>query len=305
MRASTSSQTELSAFFAMLALHAVGLAALLLARPLTVDLPDSQGGVIAARLVSAVLAERPSAPQPVKSEPESQAAEAPRQVVKKTVPAPAKAVPVIATHRQESAKPQAVTAPARPARTTEVEAKPGTPVSNDDTTPPTTAATPTVAKAATEPMPPAPATPPPAVADAPLASPPATSATTSDDAARASGSPAAVAGAPGAAERGAGRARDNSAYFAEILERLNRFKRYPAELRKEKIEGRVVMKFTIEADGRVVAASVARTSGHEELDQAAREMLASASPLPAIPAAMHRAQLTLSVPVEYSLLTER
>ena len=123
--------------------------------------------------------------------------------------------------------------------------------------------------------------------------------------ANASVHPAAIAGTPGMAVGGADRARNNNAYFAEILERLNRFKRYPAALRKEKIEGRVVMKFTIEADGRVVAASVARSSGHLELDAAASEMLASASPLPAIPGDMHRARLTLSVPVEYSLLTER
>ncbi len=121
----------------------------------------------------------------------------------------------------------------------------------------------------------------------------------------ASAAAAAVNNIDPAPTRASGPALDSNAYFAELLARLNRFKRYPAELRKEKIEGRVVMKFTIEADGRVIAASVQTSSGNRALDAAARQMVASASPLPAIPDALRKSRLTLSVPVEYSLITER
>jgi len=119
---------------------------------------------------------------------------------------------------------------------------------------------------------------------------------------------AANASAPTAASRRAAgssaSASDNRAYFAAILQRLNRFKVYPAVLRKEKVEGLVVMQFTIRADGRIVTARVQRSSGSRALDRAAEDMLERANPLPAIPDSLDKASLTLSVPVEYSLLTD-
>ncbi|MCC7122869.1 MAG: energy transducer TonB [Gammaproteobacteria bacterium] len=120
---------------------------------------------------------------------------------------------------------------------------------------------------------------------------------------------ATAATAPTAApERTAGSTgspQDNRAYFTALLQQLNRFKVYPPAMRKAKIEGRVVLKFTIDAQGRVTFADVQRTSGHAALDDAAERMLARASPLPAIPPSMGKSSLTLSVPIEYSLLTDR
>ncbi|MGE0337937.1 MAG: energy transducer TonB [Gammaproteobacteria bacterium] len=54
-----------------------------------------------------------------------------------------------------------------------------------------------------------------------------------------------------------------------------------------------------------MASSVQRTSGNSALDDAAARILDRASPLPAIPSSMHKDSLTLSVPIEYSLLTDR
>ncbi|MGE3774664.1 MAG: TonB family protein [Gammaproteobacteria bacterium] len=119
----------------------------------------------------------------------------------------------------------------------------------------------------------------------------------------------AAATAPTAApERTAGSTgspQDNRAYFTALLQQLNRFKVYPPAMRKAKIEGRVVLKFTIDAQGRVTFSDVQKTSGHVALDDAAERMLARASPLPAIPPSMGKSSLTLSVPIEYSLLTDR
>lgn len=94
-------------------------------------------------------------------------------------------------------------------------------------------------------------------------------------------------------------------YLAELMRKLSRHKVYPADLKRDKVEGKVVLKFTIAADGQVVFADVQGTSGSLELDSAAMSMLKRASPLPAIPGWMNRTELTLSIPVEYSLITDR
>jgi protein TonB len=97
----------------------------------------------------------------------------------------------------------------------------------------------------------------------------------------------------------------NPDYLAELFRKLARHKVYPSELKKNKIEGRVVVKFTLAADGRVMSSSIQQSSGNDSLDDAALQMLNKASPLPAIPSYMNRSEMTLAVPVEYSLLTDR
>lgn len=94
-------------------------------------------------------------------------------------------------------------------------------------------------------------------------------------------------------------------YLGAMKRQLNRYKKYPSALKKAKIEGRVVLQFTIDEAGYLVASSVKQSSGHGELDEAAMRMLAKANPLPAIPAAMKRVSLSLAIPVEYSLITDR
>ncbi len=101
-------------------------------------------------------------------------------------------------------------------------------------------------------------------------------------------------------------ARENelNSYLAALMRRLARFKVYPAALKKDKVEGRVVLGFTIAANGQLIASSVQKSSGHPALDQAALDMLSRASPLPAVPASMQRTELSLSIPVEYSLIKD-
>jgi protein TonB len=94
-------------------------------------------------------------------------------------------------------------------------------------------------------------------------------------------------------------------YIAAIMRQLNRHKTYARELKKAKIEGTVVIQFTIDREGRLLASGVKQTSGHAELDRAAMDMLARANPLPAVPDFMNRDELALAIPVEYSLITDR
>lgn len=123
--------------------------------------------------------------------------------------------------------------------------------------------------------------------------------------------PSPTAAAPGpeptraGADALAGNPDEVRRYIAAIMRQLNRHKTYPRELKKAKVEGTVVLEFTIDAAGRLLASAVKQGSGHPELDRAAMEMLARANPLPSIPGFMDRDELALAIPVEYSLITDR
>jgi len=86
----------------------------------------------------------------------------------------------------------------------------------------------------------------------------------------------------------------------EMLAKLASSKRYPDGARSRGEKGIVFLKFAVNPKGEVTAAEIAKSSGFPELDQAALDMIARASPLPAPPAVIARA-VGITVPVDFGL----
>lgn len=84
---------------------------------------------------------------------------------------------------------------------------------------------------------------------------------------------------------------------ARVSAHLERRKRFPAGARARGEQGTVLVLFRIDDGGRVLTASLARSSGHGELDRAALAMVQQASPVPAPPAGVSR---TITAPVRFS-----
>lgn len=82
--------------------------------------------------------------------------------------------------------------------------------------------------------------------------------------------------------------------------RLAELKRYPAMARNNGLEGKVLLRAMIRADGQLTEVSVQKSSGHEELDAAAMQTMRDASPLK-LYQELGRAQIAITVPLVYTL----
>jgi periplasmic protein TonB len=102
----------------------------------------------------------------------------------------------------------------------------------------------------------------------------------------------------------ADQSRQNNKYYQKLIQKLNAHKSYPTELKKDKIQGVVIVRFTLNRNGEVLASSIKKSSGNSALDNAALEVLKKASPLPPMPDFINGETLTLSLPVDYSLITK-
>lgn len=112
--------------------------------------------------------------------------------------------------------------------------------------------------------------------------------------------PAGDGGAGNRAGRG-GLVSEKQNYYGKLALWLAKHKRYPREAKKSRITGLVTVRFTIGSDGQLLGYELVKSSQQPLLDEAALAMLKLASPFPAIPPQLGVSQLTVTLPVEYSL----
>lgn len=100
--------------------------------------------------------------------------------------------------------------------------------------------------------------------------------------------------APGTAAQSA---VSTASWRGSLIAHLNRHKRFPGGASP----GTVQIAFTIDRSGRVLSASLARSSGDPALDQEAVAMIRRASPVPAPPAGIGGGgAVSLAVPIRYT-----
>jgi periplasmic protein TonB len=115
------------------------------------------------------------------------------------------------------------------------------------------------------------------------AAPPKTVAAASADA-----RPAARTAAPKSA-RSASRSGDSSKWDSRLRSWINRHTRYPSAAKAQGAEGSAYVTFTVDSSGRVLSASLTRSSGNAALDRAALSVLQGAT-VPAPPPELGRRQ---------------
>ena len=86
-------------------------------------------------------------------------------------------------------------------------------------------------------------------------------------------------------------------YLKLISVHIQHYYVYPTRAVGHDWEGKVVVQFTFEKNGALLASAVARSSGVSVLDDEALTMVRQASPLPPIPDRMHMNQMSAVVPI--------
>jgi protein TonB len=91
------------------------------------------------------------------------------------------------------------------------------------------------------------------------------------------------------------------AWQTSLVRHLEQYKRYPSEAQSRGEEGVVLLSFSVDRTGHVLAHRVLRSSGYPALDDEVMSMIERAQPLPPFPATMTEAKLDLTVPIRFSL----
>jgi protein TonB len=86
-----------------------------------------------------------------------------------------------------------------------------------------------------------------------------------------------------------------------LMRKLQQFKRYPSGAQARSEQGVALLAFSVDRDGHVLERKIVRSSGHADLDNEVLAMIERAQPLPAFPHSMIEPQLSLTVPIRFSL----
>lgn len=108
--------------------------------------------------------------------------------------------------------------------------------------------------------------------------------------------------APRTAEQVKGGApRIEESWQTMLVRQLQRVKRYPPQAQSRNEQGIVLLSFSLDRSGHVLAHRIAKSSGYADLDDEVVAMIMRAEPLPPFPASMPEARLDLTVPIRFSL----
>jgi protein TonB len=110
--------------------------------------------------------------------------------------------------------------------------------------------------------------------------------------------PVTAAPSPGAS---AAAARAQATWVKAVISHLNRHKRYPDNAMARSRQGEVVVEFTLDRAGGVVASRIVRSSGSTPLDEEVLDLLRRASPFPALPAHISGATYNCIMPVRFRI----
>jgi protein TonB len=101
--------------------------------------------------------------------------------------------------------------------------------------------------------------------------------------------------------KNAGNSADVDSYLSKLSRHLARYYEYPRRARRLGQQGTPVIVFEFNRAGELIDHALRDSSGHELLDDAAREMLTQAAPLPEVPDDMRGNTFTYALPVRFSL----
>ena len=87
---------------------------------------------------------------------------------------------------------------------------------------------------------------------------------------------------------------------ADLMAQIERMKRYPQFALDNRLEGRVVVRAVIRADGHLLELSIAESSGHELLDRESLDLLRRLSPVP-LKHQLGTPHVTLRIPINYGI----
>lgn len=98
-----------------------------------------------------------------------------------------------------------------------------------------------------------------------------------------------------------GAPRIEPSWQTSLVRQLQRAKRYPAQAQSRNEQGVVLLSFSLDRNGHVLAHSIAKSSGYPDLDDEVMAMIMRAEPLPAFPPSMPQERLDLTVPIRFSI----
>jgi len=98
-----------------------------------------------------------------------------------------------------------------------------------------------------------------------------------------------------------GAPRIESSWQTGLVRHLQQYKRYPSGAQSRGEEGVVLLSFSVDRTGHVLAHQIVHGSGHPELDAEVMSMIERAEPLPPFPPSMTEPSLDLTVPIRFSL----